>query len=238
MRAPKQRRSQETLRRLREAGLELVSTRGPDGLTVQEVAKSASSSVGSFYQRFSGKDEFLVDLWMHENQAVAQAWERRLEGIQIDGPELVCELAGLLEEAERGRASALRDLRDYLDRAELLPTDVAPFGDRVAELILNALTIRAQNLGVTNAEQVARIVASVLFLGVETLTAPRSPYATLVETVGCADLEALLKPSVRAPKRVVDPFDVWTDPGDWQERPEPSEGPEPLGGSGPVGVDA
>jgi len=194
--------------------------------------------VGSFYQRFSGKDEFLVDLWKFENQSVAQAWERRLEGIQIDGPDLVCALAGLLEEAERGRGSALRDLRDYLDRADLLPDGVAPFGDRVAELILNALTIRAQNLGVTKAEQVARIVTGALFLQVETLTAPRAPYASLVETVECADLEALLRPAARADKPVVDPFDVWTDSSDWQETPETREGPEPLGGSGPVGVDA
>ena len=238
MRAPKQRRSQETLRRIREAGLRLVSSQGPDGLTVQEVAKSARSSVGSFYQRFSGKDEFLVDLWRHENQAVAQAWERRLETVQVDGPDLVCELSELLEEAERGRGSALRDLRDYLDRAALLPGDVAPFGDRVAELILNALTVRAQSLGTEDADKAARIVTSALFLKVETLTAPRAPYASLIENVECADLEALLQPSAKAERQVVDPFDVWTDPGDWQEQPETREGPEPLGGSGPVGVDA
>ena len=238
MRAPKQRRSQETLRRLREAGLRLIDDAGADALTVQEVAKSARSSVGSFYQRFRGKDEFLIDLWTHENQRVAQAWERRLDEVVVDRAGLVCELAGLLEQAERGSGAALRDLRDYLARARLLPESVAPFGDRVAELVLGAITARARSQGVVDAEKAARIVTSSLFLHVETRTAPRAPYASLVAGVDCADLEAMLRPDAGQTRSVVDPFDVWTEGGDWAEPEETVSGPEPTSGSGPLGVDA
>jgi AcrR family transcriptional regulator len=56
---PRQARSQQTLERLLEAAEELLSERGPDGFTVQEVARRAGSSVGSFYSRFPDKEALL-----------------------------------------------------------------------------------------------------------------------------------------------------------------------------------
>src|SRR5262245_12310227 len=56
---PQQARSQQTLERLLEAAEELLSERGPDGFTVQEVARRAGSSVGSFYSRFPDKEALL-----------------------------------------------------------------------------------------------------------------------------------------------------------------------------------
>ena len=59
---PQQRRSRKTLARIVDAGVASVREKGPEGLTVQEVVARARTSVGSFYQRFSGKDELLRHL--------------------------------------------------------------------------------------------------------------------------------------------------------------------------------
>jgi AcrR family transcriptional regulator len=62
LKAPKQPRSQRTLERIERAGLEILQREGPSGVTVQAVVARARSSVGSFYARFPGKDDFLAHL--------------------------------------------------------------------------------------------------------------------------------------------------------------------------------
>ncbi|MEX2048751.1 MAG: TetR/AcrR family transcriptional regulator [Gemmatimonadota bacterium] len=62
LKAPKQPRSQRTLERIERAGVELLQREGPTGVTVQAVVARARSSVGSFYARFPGKDDFLAHL--------------------------------------------------------------------------------------------------------------------------------------------------------------------------------
>jgi AcrR family transcriptional regulator len=62
LKAPKQPRSQRTLARIERAGLDILQREGPSGVTVQAVVARARSSVGSFYARFPGKDDFLVYL--------------------------------------------------------------------------------------------------------------------------------------------------------------------------------
>jgi AcrR family transcriptional regulator len=61
-RPPQQKRSWKTLSRIEEAGLAILRDRGADGLTIQDVVTRARTSVGSFYQRFAGKDELLRHL--------------------------------------------------------------------------------------------------------------------------------------------------------------------------------
>ncbi|MEZ4424337.1 MAG: TetR/AcrR family transcriptional regulator [Gemmatimonadota bacterium] len=223
MKEPKQRRSQRTLERLRQAGLRLIDETGPDGLTVQQVAKEARSSVGSFYQRFQGKDEFLVDLWSYENQAAVAEWERRVAGVEVDSEDLVCRLSDLLKTAELERGTRLRHLRDYLDRERLLPGE-PPLADRLSDLVRSALQARAAGLGATDPERTARIVAACLFLTVEAATEGRAPYAALLSGIECTHLDALLHPAAQAavtkPRTSVDPFDVWDDGSDVDERPD------------------
>jgi AcrR family transcriptional regulator len=59
VRPPVQARSRRTLGRIVEASLALISDLGRDALTVQDVVARARISVGSFYARFSGRDELL-----------------------------------------------------------------------------------------------------------------------------------------------------------------------------------
>jgi AcrR family transcriptional regulator len=61
-RPPQQKRSRKTLTRIVEAGTAILREKGPEALTVQDVVARARTSVGSFYQRFSGKEELLRHL--------------------------------------------------------------------------------------------------------------------------------------------------------------------------------
>jgi AcrR family transcriptional regulator len=59
---PKQRRSQETHRRLLEATRDLLHDAAFENLTVQQIVDRAGYSVGNFYQRFSSKEAMLPEL--------------------------------------------------------------------------------------------------------------------------------------------------------------------------------
>ena len=56
---PKQARSQRTLERIARAALELIAEQGVEATTVAQIVARAGSSIGSFYARFSGKDELI-----------------------------------------------------------------------------------------------------------------------------------------------------------------------------------
>ena len=71
IRPPVQTRSEQTLKRLLDATTHLLNDRSFEKLTVQEIVREASSSVGSFYARFDGKEAVLQAL--HERY-VAESW--------------------------------------------------------------------------------------------------------------------------------------------------------------------
>ena len=58
-RSPQQHRSRITTNRFLTAALKLLKKQTYAELSVIELAKNANRSVGTFYQRFGGKDEFL-----------------------------------------------------------------------------------------------------------------------------------------------------------------------------------
>ena len=59
---PQQARSRRTMERIVNAALAIVAERGVEEATVQDIVRRARSSVGSFYSRFSGKDELMTYL--------------------------------------------------------------------------------------------------------------------------------------------------------------------------------
>ncbi|MEE9271416.1 MAG: helix-turn-helix domain-containing protein [Candidatus Krumholzibacteria bacterium] len=59
---PMQARSRETHRRILEATSELLEKRTFDAVTVAEIARRSTSSVGAFYARFDDKDALLEQL--------------------------------------------------------------------------------------------------------------------------------------------------------------------------------
>ena len=75
--APKQSRSRQTLERIVQAALEILEGQGYAALTVKAVVERANSSVGSFYARFSGKED-LVDYLGTDGQAYSRSRNRLL----------------------------------------------------------------------------------------------------------------------------------------------------------------
>ena len=57
--APKQARSERTLRRILDAAEELIREKGLVGVSVPDIVAHAGSSVGGFYARFKDKNELL-----------------------------------------------------------------------------------------------------------------------------------------------------------------------------------
>jgi AcrR family transcriptional regulator len=72
---PKQARSEESLRRILEAGQAVIEERGHLDLSIAEVARRAGSSVGGFYARFRSKDELLCALEEHFFEELASLLE-------------------------------------------------------------------------------------------------------------------------------------------------------------------
>src|SRR5664279_3490773 len=54
-----ERQRQRTRRQLLDAGRSLIAAKGVAGLRIQEITESADVALGSFYNYFESKDEFL-----------------------------------------------------------------------------------------------------------------------------------------------------------------------------------
>lgn len=110
---PKQSRSRRTLERLVAAALEILEADGPAGLTVQAIVKRAESSVGSFYARFSGKDDLLDYLGDRVWREAAARWDAALaerDWADLDLRQVVEGAVRLLGQAGGARASYLKAL--------------------------------------------------------------------------------------------------------------------------------
>lgn len=62
IRPPLQRRSQESLERVLQAGLDLLVEAGFEGFTLQEVSRRAGVSIGSIYARVPSRDALILAL--------------------------------------------------------------------------------------------------------------------------------------------------------------------------------
>jgi|GEM_PF-385764 len=81
VRPPKQERSRKTLDRIVTAALELFRESGVDGTTVSGIVDRAETSVGSFYARFSGKDELVRFLRNRYRSDVMARWDQGVERV-------------------------------------------------------------------------------------------------------------------------------------------------------------
>jgi len=76
IRPPLQRRSQESLGRVMQAGLELLKEVGVDGFTLQEVSRRAGVSIGSIYARAASKDALILAIYDQTMEEMVQEEER------------------------------------------------------------------------------------------------------------------------------------------------------------------
>jgi AcrR family transcriptional regulator len=74
VRPPRQDRSRRTLIRILSAAREILAQEGVEGITVQAVVERAGASVGSFYARFSGKEDLLQHLGESIRGEVSTWW--------------------------------------------------------------------------------------------------------------------------------------------------------------------
>lgn len=77
IRPPLQRRSQESLERVLNAGFEVLREQGFDGFTLHEVSRRAGVSIGSIYSRVPSREALIMAIyeramgWTDEQDAVA-----------------------------------------------------------------------------------------------------------------------------------------------------------------------
>lgn len=85
VRPPVQARSKRTLARILDASVTLLGERGWEGVTVQDIVSRAGTSVGSFYARFSGKEDLLAHVEASVWERARERWDEQLEsGIDKD----------------------------------------------------------------------------------------------------------------------------------------------------------
>ena len=78
IRPPLQRRSQESLERVLQAGAELLREAGYEGFTLQEVSRRSGVSVGSIYARTASKESLILAIYERETARMAEE-NRRIE---------------------------------------------------------------------------------------------------------------------------------------------------------------
>ncbi len=207
VRAPQQERSRRTLERLANAGAALLRAGGPDALTITRVTRRARTSVGSFYARFQGKEDFLRYLGEGALDEAMATWRVARGGLGAGGAvrrRLAAVVSSMAELYLDGPASRLV-LLDGLD-------DPPPTRRRRLERFFAGELADLLAIELPKAALVARVLTGVL--GDPSATGLESPGAgdeapaltrgTLVEEL-VQLLSAYVDPGLHGP----DPFDVW-----------------------------
>jgi AcrR family transcriptional regulator len=111
IRPPLQRRSQESLERMLQAGAEVLLDVGYEGFTLQEVSKRSGVSIGSIYARAPSKEALILAIYDREMAKVAAANERLRETArlhELKGRELIIALVELMARSTLEHADILR----------------------------------------------------------------------------------------------------------------------------------
>jgi AcrR family transcriptional regulator len=108
---PLQKRSQASLERVLQSGLELLQEVGFEGFTLQEVSRRAKVSIGSIYARAPSKEALILAIYDREMERIAAEQERiaaasHREG--LSGRELVETLVREMAEIMLAHAASLR----------------------------------------------------------------------------------------------------------------------------------
>lgn len=81
VRAPKQKRSQESLERVLVASTELLEEKGFDAFTVQDASQRADVSVGAIYARFGSRESLLRAVHRHALEGALRPDNADLAGV-------------------------------------------------------------------------------------------------------------------------------------------------------------
>ena len=83
VRAPKQKRSRESLERVIAAAIELLEENGFETFTIQDVSRRANVSIGAIYARFGNKESLLRTVHRHAMEALLS--EQQESFAAVDG---------------------------------------------------------------------------------------------------------------------------------------------------------
>lgn len=111
IRPPLQRRSQESLERVLQAGAELLLDVGYEGFTLQEVSRRSGVSIGSIYARAPSKEALILAIYDREMAKVGEANDRLRQTAQLEGlqpRELIIALVELMARSTLEHADILR----------------------------------------------------------------------------------------------------------------------------------
>lgn len=92
IRPPLQRRSQESLERLLQAGFEVLKEEGFEGFTLQEVSRRAGVSIGSIYARVPSREALIMAIYeraMAWTELEQNEFVRNAERLDLDARERV-----------------------------------------------------------------------------------------------------------------------------------------------------
>lgn len=150
-RPPRQDRSRRTLDRLTRATETLLVERGPGGVTVQEVAARADSSVGAFYTRFDSRDDAVAFVRERAWDEARDGWRKFLaprawKGVEVETlvAEVIRRFCRVLLARDRPTRAFYLDLlrraeEDDLERVRRLDREIAKsvgrlLGPRIGKL--------------------------------------------------------------------------------------------------------
>ena len=116
----------------------LMAAQGVEGTSVSQIVKRARSSVGSFYARFEGKDDFVRYLEARVWQDATERWDDAVHGVEgrdLATAELVAGVVRLLVETNRDDLERRRVLGEASGSTRL----AADFHDHVMDGVWDIL---------------------------------------------------------------------------------------------------
>ncbi|MFV0319227.1 MAG: TetR/AcrR family transcriptional regulator [Microbacterium sp.] len=167
LRPPQQERSQRTLERVLDAGLEVFAARGYDGLTIAEVCRAAHTSAGAVYTRFENKDALVRvvhDHAMGEMLAAVDAmYADRPLWQQLDTPSFIEHAVQLLVSHVRERARIVRAIVLRAAGDPVMRSSGAVAIGKMADAFTARVMERADDLPQPNPEASVRAVFGMAF---------------------------------------------------------------------------
>ena len=138
---PRQQRSRDSLRRIVEAGRDLLRERDFDSVTVDDIVQRAGSSKGAFYHRFADKEGLLLHLLKLEHDEAVVAWSELLAPERWHDRPLESALDAFLDrllEIYRGQPSLMRSYAGKIFAGE---NDVRDHSTRLTSHVLGLLRV-------------------------------------------------------------------------------------------------
>ncbi len=165
-REPRQSRSRELVRAIREAGLALLQEGGPAALTTNRIAERAGVGIASLYRYYPDREAVLADIFEAKLEEIDQRYQRTLQSNEFLGRSLHDKLRQIIEVPMAINRELLNLHREFFTRHQFhyeITYRTGPDGQQSWEewsekWWLDILTQHRGELRVKNIEQAAFIV--------------------------------------------------------------------------------